>query len=65
MRTLNFLLDDNLNIYAGQGSSPEWNETFKFEVDYNPAKEDEPQKLFVKVMDHDTFTDDDYLGQAT
>ncbi|KAL7146959.1 hypothetical protein ABFS83_06G076700 [Erythranthe nasuta] len=48
----------------GQGISPEWNEKFKFEVDY-PAKEDEQHKLSIKIMDHDTFTDDDYLGQAT
>ncbi|PIN01330.1 putative Ca2+-dependent phospholipid-binding protein [Handroanthus impetiginosus] len=48
----------------GQGSNPEWNEKFKFNVEYKPGA-DEQHKLILKIMDHDTFTDDDYLGQAT
>ncbi|KAI3458691.1 hypothetical protein Pfo_015354 [Paulownia fortunei] len=46
----------------GQGSRPVWNEKFKFKIEYPDG--DEQHKLFIKIMDHDTFTDDDYLGQA-
>ncbi|KAI3458693.1 hypothetical protein Pfo_015356 [Paulownia fortunei] len=47
----------------GQGSSPVWNEKFKFRIKYSGG--DEQHKLFLKIMDHNTFTDDEYLGQAT
>ncbi|KAL8551985.1 hypothetical protein ACS0TY_000876 [Phlomoides rotata] len=54
----------------GQGGrKPEWNEKFKFMVEYPPPQsdtKDEPQqKLLLKIMDHDSFTNDDYIGQAT
>ncbi|KAI3458692.1 hypothetical protein Pfo_015355 [Paulownia fortunei] len=47
----------------GQGSSPEWNEKFKFKVEFEGG--DEQHKLFLKILDRDNFTEDDYLGQAT
>ncbi|KAK2999984.1 hypothetical protein RJ639_024449 [Escallonia herrerae] len=52
-----------LLYFAGQGSSPEWNEKFTFRVEYPGA--DNQYKLVLKIMDHDTFSTDDYLGQAT
>ncbi|KAL3838413.1 hypothetical protein ACJIZ3_023004 [Penstemon smallii] len=51
----------------GQGTSPVWNEKFKFKVEYPAAGagEQEQYKLLLKVVDHDNFTNDDCLGQAT
>lgn len=48
---------------AGQGSNPKWNEKFTFRVEYPGA--DEHPKLVIKIMDHDTFSADDYIGQTT
>lgn len=45
-------------IYAGQGSEPEWNETFVFTISEGTSE------LVLKIMDRDTLTDDDYLGKA-
>ncbi|PIN03818.1 putative Ca2+-dependent phospholipid-binding protein [Handroanthus impetiginosus] len=60
-------------IAEGQGTSPMWNEKFKFSVDYPISQGDninDPNyysnyKLFLQIMDGDTFTSDDYLGKAT
>ncbi|PIN03816.1 putative Ca2+-dependent phospholipid-binding protein [Handroanthus impetiginosus] len=60
-------------IAEGQGTSPMWNEKFKFSVDYPISQGDninDPNyhnnyKLFLQIMDRDTFTSDDYLGKAT
>ncbi|KAI3470740.1 hypothetical protein Pfo_027403 [Paulownia fortunei] len=50
----------------GQGSRPVWNEEFKFRVEYPaPLGDDPTYKLFLQIMDRDTFTRDDYLGQTT
>ncbi|KAL0922407.1 hypothetical protein M5K25_006390 [Dendrobium thyrsiflorum] len=49
---------------AGQGSNPKWNETFKFLVQY-PGTAGIPHKIVLKVMDKDTFSADDFLGEAT
>ncbi|KAM0068993.1 putative C2 domain-containing protein [Helianthus debilis subsp. tardiflorus] len=51
------------SIAKGQGSNPKWNENFKFRVEYPGA--DKQPKLVLKIMDHDTFSSDDYLGQTT
>ncbi|XP_073021187.1 16 kDa phloem protein 1-like [Primulina eburnea] len=48
----------------GQGSDPVWNEKFKFRVEY-PIKGDEHHKLILKIMDKNTFTQDDFVGQTT
>ncbi|XP_060185641.1 16 kDa phloem protein 1 isoform X1 [Lycium barbarum] len=48
---------------AGQGSKPEWNEKFNFKIEYPST--DGQYKLILKLMDHDTFSSDDYLGEAT
>ncbi|XP_022891879.1 elicitor-responsive protein 1-like [Olea europaea var. sylvestris] len=52
------------NACAGKGTSPVWNEKFEFRVD-SPFVDDNQYKLVLKIMDHDTFSADDYLGEAT
>ncbi|KAL3521108.1 hypothetical protein ACH5RR_019257 [Cinchona calisaya] len=51
------------SIARGQGSSPVWNEKFSFRAEY-PGAVDQ-YKLILKIMDHDTFSSDEYLGQST
>ncbi|GFQ03438.1 elicitor-responsive protein 1 [Phtheirospermum japonicum] len=48
---------------GGQGTSPVWDEKFKFKVEL-PGGDDQ-HKLLLKIMDHDNFTNDDYLGLST
>ncbi|KAL6124254.1 hypothetical protein ACLB2K_076769 [Fragaria x ananassa] len=47
-------------VASGQGSAPEWNETFQFTV-----SSDDVTELSLKIYDKDTFTPDDFLGEAT
>nr|XP_043634491.1 16 kDa phloem protein 1 [Erigeron canadensis] len=49
-------------IAKGQGNNPKWNEKFNFRVEYPGA--DEQPTLVIKIMDHDTFSADDYIGQT-
>ncbi|KAA8539469.1 hypothetical protein F0562_026161 [Nyssa sinensis] len=51
------------SVARGQGSNPEWNEKFSFKVEYPGA--DDQYKLILKIMDKDTFSADDFLGEAT
>ncbi|KAL6290963.1 hypothetical protein ACE6H2_008473 [Prunus campanulata] len=46
-----------------QGSSPVWNERFTFRAEYPGSGEQ--HKVTLKIMDKDTFTADDYIGEAT
>ncbi|CAI9774900.1 unnamed protein product [Fraxinus pennsylvanica] len=50
-------------IAKGKGTRPLWNEKFEFRVD-SPFIDDDQHKLVLKIMDHDTFSADDYLGEA-
>ncbi|XP_074568423.1 elicitor-responsive protein 1-like isoform X2 [Curcuma longa] len=56
-------------IARGQGSNPTWNETFRFLVRSAAAAAADGQrqqhKVTLRIMDHDTFTADDFLGEAT
>ncbi|KAG5557650.1 hypothetical protein RHGRI_007785 [Rhododendron griersonianum] len=53
------------SVARGEGGSPVWNEKFTFRVEY-PGVGDSPQyKLILNLMDKDTFSTDDFLGQAT
>ncbi|KAL0309217.1 UNVERIFIED_CONTAM: phloem protein 2 [Sesamum radiatum] len=47
------------SVASGAGSSPEWNETFLFIVSGGVTE------LKIKILDKDTFTDDDFVGEAT
>ncbi|KAK3232148.1 hypothetical protein Dsin_004029 [Dipteronia sinensis] len=51
------------SVARGKGGNPTWNEKFTFKVEY-PGNRDQ-YKLILKIMDKDTFTSDDFLGQAT
>ncbi|KAK1421287.1 hypothetical protein QVD17_23493 [Tagetes erecta] len=51
------------SIAKGQGSNPKWNQKFKFRVEYPGA--DKQPKIVLKIMDHDTFSSDDYVGETT
>ncbi|KAK9742445.1 hypothetical protein RND81_03G173600 [Saponaria officinalis] len=50
-------------IARRQGRNPKWNEQLKFRAEYPGSGSD--YKLTFKVMDHDTFSSDDFLGQTT
>jgi hypothetical protein len=58
-----FLLNNIPINGAGQGGSPVWNEKITFRVEY-PGQSDQ-YKLILKIMDKDTFSTDDFIGQAT
>ena len=45
------------------GESPVWNEKFKFQAEYPGSGGD--YKIILKVMDKDTLSADDFIGQAT
>ncbi|KAL3814861.1 hypothetical protein ACJIZ3_016129 [Penstemon smallii] len=47
------------SVASGDGSNPEWNETFLFTIS------DGITELKIKMMDKDTFTQDDFIGEAT
>ncbi|VVA19441.1 PREDICTED: elicitor-responsive [Prunus dulcis] len=51
--------DKKSTIVSGQGSEPEWNESFSFNVS------DEVDELRLKIMDKDSFSADDFVGEAT
>ncbi|KAG8390859.1 hypothetical protein BUALT_Bualt01G0127500 [Buddleja alternifolia] len=64
---ISLLMSIKLND-IGQGSKPLWNEKFSFRVEYPASKvlgeDNEKYKLFLQIMDSDTFTHDDDLGQT-
>ncbi|KAL6290196.1 elicitor-responsive protein 3-like [Prunus yedoensis var. nudiflora] len=47
------------NVAKGQGNEAEWNESFLFTVS------EDVSELRLKIMDKDTFTADDFVGEAT
>ncbi|KAH9624196.1 hypothetical protein KSS87_008273 [Heliosperma pusillum] len=49
-------------IARGQGKNPRWNAQLRFSAEYPGSGND--YKLIFKVMDHDTFSSDDFLGQT-
>ncbi|RZS11771.1 hypothetical protein BHM03_00043168 [Ensete ventricosum] len=48
-----------------QGGDPVWNETFAFPVNSSAVDDPIQRKLTLRIMDADTYTDDDFIGQAT
>ncbi|KAL3579150.1 hypothetical protein D5086_020654, partial [Populus alba] len=50
-------------VARGQGGHPVWNERLTFKVEY-PGQAGE-YKLSLKIMDKDTFSADDFIGEAT
>ncbi|CAN6472160.1 unnamed protein product [Victoria cruziana] len=51
------------SVARGQGSNPEWNEKLIFPV--HIPKVDDPCKLVLRILDKDTFSDDDFVGETT
>ncbi|XP_043814463.1 16 kDa phloem protein 1 isoform X5 [Manihot esculenta] len=49
--------------FLGAGGNPVWDEKIAFKVEYPGQGAD--YKLILKIMDKDTFSTDDFLGQAT
>ncbi|CAA6662666.1 unnamed protein product [Spirodela intermedia] len=47
------------SVASGKGSDPEWNETFVFTIS------DGVSEFTIKLMDSDTGTEDDFVGEAT
>ncbi|XP_077223751.1 elicitor-responsive protein 3-like [Tasmannia lanceolata] len=47
------------SVASGKGTEPEWNETFVFNVS------DGVSDLTLKIMDSDTGSADDFVGEAT
>ncbi|XP_059637652.1 elicitor-responsive protein 3-like [Cornus florida] len=47
------------SVASGKGSDPRWNETFVFTLSDMDVSE-----LRIKIMDKDTFTADDFVGEA-
>ncbi|KAK1668120.1 hypothetical protein QYE76_056279 [Lolium multiflorum] len=45
------------------GRNPSWNEVLKFQISSTAANVQ--HKLLLRIMDHDNFSSDDFLGQAT
>ncbi|CAL4960524.1 unnamed protein product [Urochloa decumbens] len=50
-------------IIADQGRNPCWNEVFKFQI--NSSASSAQHKLVLRILDHDHFSSDDFLGEAT
>ncbi|XP_074308246.1 16 kDa phloem protein 1 [Silene latifolia] len=49
-------------IARGEGKNPKWNAQLRLSAEYPGSGND--YKLLFKVMDHDTFSADDFLGQT-
>ncbi|MED6158435.1 hypothetical protein PIB30_032759 [Stylosanthes scabra] len=50
--------ENRSRVAKGGGSNPRWNESFLFTVSDNVAE------LNLRIMDKDTFTKDDFVGEA-
>ncbi|XP_010256916.1 PREDICTED: elicitor-responsive protein 1-like [Nelumbo nucifera] len=48
------------SVAKGQGKKPVWNEKFNFKAEY-PGQ----HKVIFRVMDKDTFSADDFIGEST
>uniref|UniRef100_A0ACD5W167 Uncharacterized protein n=1 Tax=Avena sativa TaxID=4498 RepID=A0ACD5W167_AVESA len=51
------------NTAEDEGRNPRWNQVFKFQI--NSTAPNVQHKLVLRIMDHDRFSGDDFLGQAT
>ncbi|KAA8522375.1 hypothetical protein F0562_013264 [Nyssa sinensis] len=47
------------SVASGKGTEPEWNENFVFTIS------DSVSELSIKIMDSDSGSEDDFVGQAT
>ncbi|CAN6472158.1 unnamed protein product [Victoria cruziana] len=51
------------SVARGQGSNPEWNEKFIFPVHF--PRVDDHCRLMLRILDEDTFSNDDFVGETT
>lgn len=51
--------EEKSSVASDQGTEPKWNENFVFRIN------DGTSELNLKIMDKDTFTKDDFVGEAT
>ncbi|KAF8084853.1 hypothetical protein N665_0696s0009 [Sinapis alba] len=51
------------SVVTDGGRNPTWNEKLKWRAEFPGSGTD--YKLIIKVMDHDTFSADDFIGEAT
>ncbi|CAO2196984.1 unnamed protein product [Urochloa humidicola] len=51
------------SVARDQGRNPCWNEVFKFQI--NSSASTAQHKLILRILDHDHFSSDDFLGEAT
>ncbi|XP_062225688.1 elicitor-responsive protein 1-like [Phragmites australis] len=51
------------SVARDQGRNPCWNEVFKFQI--NSSAANVQHKLILRILDHDHFSSDDFLGEAT
>lgn len=54
-----------LNYCAEAGRNPQWNQKFNFKVRCPLENNLIQHKLVLRVMDRDTFSVDDFVGEAT
>ncbi|MCL7026851.1 hypothetical protein MKW94_019069 [Papaver nudicaule] len=54
----------NSTVAKGAGSKPVWNEKFSFRVQYPDNTGANGYKLILKIMDKDSFTADDFIGET-
>ncbi|KAI3985132.1 hypothetical protein MKX01_027218 [Papaver californicum] len=54
----------NSTVAKGAGSKPVWNKKFSFRVQYPDNTGGNGYKLILKLMDKDTFTADDFIGET-
>ncbi|KAJ3692997.1 hypothetical protein LUZ60_012092 [Juncus effusus] len=57
-RSVRMCHEQKSSVKTGAGSEPEWNESFVFKIT------DDVTELHIKLMDSDTFTADDCVGEA-
>ncbi|KAK3165931.1 hypothetical protein QOZ80_1AG0039480 [Eleusine coracana subsp. coracana] len=51
------------SVAHDQGRNPCWNEVFRFRI--NSSAANVQHKLVLRIMEHDHFSSDDFLGEAT
>ncbi|XP_038890560.1 16 kDa phloem protein 1 [Benincasa hispida] len=51
------------SVARNEGGGPVWNEKFTFRAEYPGSGDD--FKIILKIMDHDTFSADDFIGQTS
>ncbi|MCL7027807.1 hypothetical protein MKW94_030340 [Papaver nudicaule] len=54
----------NSPVAKGAGSKPVWNKRFSFRVQYPDYAGGNGYKLILKLMDKDSFTADDFIGET-